>query len=126
MFLLGLFSNLQIIIAFIDVECLVLERVTQQEHNRNQYYESTHGKTSNLTHHKPSRIKRTAIYGLLGNLRTMKLVQGKLILINFSTIFYFFFFSEILNREMDNMKRTKRTYIGLIIGQKYEITRYEC
>lgn len=90
MFLLGLFSNLQIIIAFIDVECLVLERVTQQEHNRNQYYESTHGKTSNLTHHKPSRIKRTGIYELLGNLRTMKLVQGKLILLNFSTIFYFF------------------------------------
>ena len=97
--------------------------MTQQEHNRNLYYVSTHGKTSNLTHHKPSRIKRTAIYELLGNLRTMKLVQGKLILINFSTIF--FSFSENLNREMDNKRRTKRTYIDLIIGQKYEITRYE-
>ena len=70
----------------------VLEGVPQQEHNRNQYYVSTHGKTSNLTQHKPSRIKRTAIYRLLGNLRTMKLVQGKLILINFSTIIYLFFF----------------------------------
>ena len=55
----------------------------------------------------------------------MKLVQGKLILINFSTIF-FIFFSETLNQEMDNKKRTKRTYSGLIIGQKYEIIKYEC
>lgn len=95
---MGLFSNLQIIIAFIDVECLVLEGVTQREHNRNQYYESTHGKTSNLTQHKPSRIKRTAIYRLPGNLRTMKLVQGKLILINFSTIFLIFFFRNSKSR----------------------------
>ena len=95
---MGLFSNLQIIIAFIDFECLVLEGVPQQEHNRNQYYESTHGKTSNLTQHKPSRIKRTAIYRLPGNLRTMKLVQGKLILINFSTIFFIFFFRNSKSR----------------------------